>query len=113
MNAPDLERQLAATTRLLADLRSEAAAIDASTAENPDDEHDAEGSTIGFERARVAGLLAQVEATASSLQAAVKRQAEGSYGRCESCQREIGQERLEALPASRLCFDCALNAPRG
>ena len=30
----------------------------------------------------------------------------GSYGLCERCGQPIGDERLEALPAARLCLAC-------
>jgi RNA polymerase-binding transcription factor DksA len=31
----------------------------------------------------------------------------GTYGRCESCGGPIGDARLEAMPAARLCISCA------
>ena len=31
----------------------------------------------------------------------------GSYGVCTGCGEDIAPERLEALPAAALCFDCA------
>src|ERR1700687_5574751 len=37
---------------------------------------------------------------------ALARMAEGSYGVCESCGLEIAQERLEAMPFTRLCRGC-------
>jgi DnaK suppressor protein len=30
----------------------------------------------------------------------------GTYGLCERCGQPIGDERLEALPAARLCMTC-------
>ncbi|HSH45082.1 MAG TPA: TraR/DksA C4-type zinc finger protein, partial [Longimicrobiales bacterium] len=29
-----------------------------------------------------------------------------SFGKCESCGREISMERLEIVPWARLCIDC-------
>lgn len=72
-----------------------------------DDEHDSEGSTIGFERARVAGLLRRARSHAAELEAAVRRAEDGSYGHCISCGGEIGAERLAALPATQVCIRCA------
>src|ERR1700693_6083472 len=43
---------------------------------------------------------------------ALARMAEGSYGVCESCGLEIGQERLEAMPFTRLCRDCQQDQER-
>ena len=31
---------------------------------------------------------------------------DGSYGRCEECDREIGIARLRARPVTTLCIDC-------
>lgn len=38
---------------------------------------------------------------------ALARIEEGNYGTCESCGTEIGDARLEAMPVSVLCIDCA------
>jgi len=43
---------------------------------------------------------------------ALARMAEGSYGVCESCGLEIAQERLEAMPFTRLCRDCQQDQER-
>jgi DnaK suppressor protein len=32
--------------------------------------------------------------------------AKGAYGLCESCGKEIGAERLEALPSATRCIAC-------
>ncbi len=37
---------------------------------------------------------------------AEQRRAEGGYGLCEDCGRQIGAERLEALPAATRCVRC-------
>jgi len=37
---------------------------------------------------------------------ALERIDAGNYGICESCGLEIGEERLTAMPFSRLCRDC-------
>src|SRR6204780_2910455 len=43
---------------------------------------------------------------------ALDRLDDGSYGVCESCGLEIGEERLEAMPFSRLCRDCQQDQER-
>ena len=45
-------------------------------------------------------LLNQVEA-------ALERIEKGTYGVCQQCGREIGTERLEAVPYAARCIDCA------
>ncbi|MFC1721937.1 TraR/DksA family transcriptional regulator [Patescibacteria group bacterium] len=37
---------------------------------------------------------------------ALKRIDDGKYGQCDNCGNTIPQERLEALPAARICLDC-------
>src|SRR5689334_18522931 len=39
--------------------------------------------------------------------AALERIEADAYGRCENCGQEIGRERLEALPYTRFCVQCA------
>jgi RNA polymerase-binding transcription factor DksA len=54
-----------------------------------DDEHDPEGATIAFERARVDALLKQARATLGEIGRAEQRLAAGTYGVCERCGRRI------------------------
>jgi len=37
---------------------------------------------------------------------ALARIGDGSYGLCESCELDIAEGRLEALPFTRLCINC-------
>ena len=41
-----------------------------------------------------------------SIEEALERIEDGSYGICESCEAEIAPARLEAMPFSRLCVSC-------
>ncbi|HEV2171585.1 MAG TPA: TraR/DksA family transcriptional regulator [Candidatus Binatus sp.] len=43
---------------------------------------------------------------------ALARLDDGSYGICESCGLEIAEERLAAMPFSRLCRDCQQDQER-
>lgn len=44
---------------------------------------------------------------------ALARLEKGTYGLCEHCGKPISSERLEALPSTTLCIDCArLQIPR-
>lgn len=72
-----------------------------------DDEHDPEGSTVAFERAQTASLLAEARRDLEELDAAEQRVDAGTYGLCEKCGRPISAERLDVLPAARRCIDCA------
>ena len=74
---------------------------------NADDEHDPEGSTIAYERAQVAALIAGAQSTLDDLDRALARLSAGCYSVCEGCGGRISPERLAALPAGRTCFECA------
>jgi DnaK suppressor protein len=95
----------------VADLERDLAAIAESTAAGPDDEHDAEGSTVGYERARVAFLLADARRQLAAIEEALAQAGAGTYGRCERCGEPIGEERLLALPATARCIRCASVRP--
>ena len=43
---------------------------------------------------------------------ALARLADHSYGVCEECGLDIGEERLEALPFTRVCRDCQQDRER-
>jgi RNA polymerase-binding transcription factor DksA len=45
-----------------------------------------------------------------ALQEALAKINEGSYGRCQRCGAQIDPERLEILPTTTLCVDCAREA---
>jgi RNA polymerase-binding transcription factor DksA len=44
------------------------------------------------------------------IEAALDRIEKGSYGTCVRCGEPIGEERLDVLPATPLCRDCARGA---
>lgn len=83
-----------------------AAASDVAT----DDEHDPEGATIAYERARTAALVKQADEHLADIAAARERLAAGTYGSCELCGEPIGAERLAARPVVRTCIACASGA---
>ena len=81
--------------------------VAASRSSNADDEHDPEGAMIAFERQQVAALLERARRRLADVDAAVTAVEAGTYGRCESCGRPIGAERLAARPTARTCITCA------
>jgi RNA polymerase-binding protein DksA len=52
-------------------------------------------------------LKARVENRIEDLQGALHRLDEGTYGLCRRCGRHIDVERLEALPQTDICINCA------
>ena len=100
------ERAWAATA--VSSLEAEHAAIVEGVAHaNLDDEHDPEGATVGFERARVASLLAAARRRLTLLDEAAERLVAGTYGHCGRCGGHIAAERLAAEPAAVMCVGCA------
>ncbi|MEO5680782.1 MAG: TraR/DksA C4-type zinc finger protein [Acidimicrobiales bacterium] len=109
-----LAEEQAALRQLVSDLRTELEGIMAAQDANPpDDEHDVEGSSVGYERARVTALLARAEGQLHEADAAAARQAAGAYGRCDGCGGPIGDDRLVALPMTRRCVTCAATSRYG
>jgi RNA polymerase-binding protein DksA len=52
------------------------------------------------------GMRASESTEVREIDEAVERIREGSFGRCESCEKPIAKERLEAIPYARLCLPC-------
>jgi RNA polymerase-binding transcription factor DksA len=73
----------------------------------PDDEHDPEGQTLGFERQQLAALLDAARGQVAALDAAIARARDGSYGMCARCGGTIAEERLAAIPTTTRCIACA------
>ena len=77
------------------------------------DQHQADMGTETFEREKDLAILESIEAELTDVEHALRRLDEGSYGTCEACGRPIDEERLEALPATRLCRDDQQRAEQG
>ena len=102
------------TDALIIDLKLELAAIAESTAAGPDDEHDAEGSTVAYERARVQALLALAERRAGQLEEARR----GSPSRAPQVIRPRCASAARPRSGSSDCWRCppprtVWNAPAG
>ncbi len=81
--------------------------IDARNSGTADDEHDPEGPTLTMEWSRMTGVHGEFEAKAATIDRALDRLRDGSYGLCVRGGEPIGRARLEARPAAELCIDCA------
>lgn len=71
-----------------------------------------EGDPNIYEREMNMALRRRSRRKVKSLNEALKRFEEGTYGNCEICGGSIGAQRLEALPEARLCINCAEKANR-
>jgi YteA family regulatory protein len=76
------------------------------------DQHQADMGTETFEREKDLSILEQVEAELADVEHALRRLDDGTYGTCEVCGRPIPDERLEAMPAARLCLEHQAEAER-
>jgi RNA polymerase-binding transcription factor DksA len=76
------------------------------------DQHQADVGTETFEREKDLSILEQVEAELADVEHALRRLDDGTFGLCEACGRPIGEERLEALPATRFCLEDQAEAER-
>ena len=76
------------------------------------DQHQADMGTETFEREKDLSILEQIEAELADVEHAIRRLDAGDYGTCEVCGRPIPEERLEAMPAARLCLEHQAEAER-
>ena len=76
------------------------------------DQHQADMGTETFEREKDLSILEQVEAELADIEHALRRLDEGSYGTCEIDGKPIPDDRLEAVPAARLCLEHQAEAAR-
>ena len=58
------------------------------------------------------GRIAGVVATLATVEQALARAADGTYGECIDCGNPIPYERLAAYPAATRCVACQENAER-
>lgn len=58
------------------------------------------------QREIASALTTQESRTLRAVEDALKKIADGSYGRCEKCSQEISRQRLEVVPYVRLCIAC-------
>ncbi|HEX4540408.1 MAG TPA: TraR/DksA C4-type zinc finger protein [Acidimicrobiales bacterium] len=69
----------------------------------------ADSSQVTAERGEAETLALQLREALAEVEHALDKLSQDTYGRCESCGKPIAAARLEAMPAARLCIDCASN----
>jgi DnaK suppressor protein len=80
---------------------------DAEGIEDPElDEGFADAGQAAAERANLLVLVRSLRDTLRDVEQALARMDAGTYGTCERCGQPIDEERLEAIPAVRLCMSC-------
>jgi DnaK suppressor protein len=68
------------------------------------DSNFADSSQVTAERGEAERLATELRETLEEVDAALERHRAGNYGTCEACGKPIGEARLEAMPAARLCI---------
>jgi DnaK suppressor protein len=67
----------------------------------------ADSSQVTAERGEAEALAGSLREALDEVEHALAKLDEGTYGACERCGKPINPARLEAMPAARLCIDCA------
>lgn len=70
------------------------------------DNHPADLGSETYEMDKQFALTRHSTRQIAEIEAALERIADGSYGICQFCGRDICFERLDALPEARLCIEC-------
>lgn len=89
------------------ELVREEARLAETSAERSPDPASAEGGSMAFEYEKDLSVDANTLDLLRKVEAALDRLVEGSYGNCEECGRPIPIARLEVLPYTSVCVECA------
>jgi DnaK suppressor protein len=66
-----------------------------------------DGTSEAVERLATTATARSIAASLADIDRALEKLETGSYGSCDNCGRAISEARLDALPATALCLDCA------
>jgi len=95
-----LQREI---TELDADLSE---SLEDSSEESPYDQHMAETAAVTLDREIDLTLEENARSTIAQIDRALLKIDSGTYGHCDKCGKEIGEERLSVAPFASLCIDC-------
>jgi DnaK suppressor protein len=65
-----------------------------------------EGTTQAVERINTTAAARSIAAALASVDRALEKLAEGTYGFCDNCGLAIAPERMEAIPGTVFCVTC-------
>jgi RNA polymerase-binding transcription factor DksA len=68
--------------------------------------HMAEDATAAFDQAAVVSLRRGHQRQLEDVENALRRMANGTYGKCARCNEDIDFARLKAIPHTALCMSC-------
>jgi len=86
--------------------------IEDETEEETYDNHLADSATATLNREIDYTLEENSEHVLSGINEALDRIESGTFGSCARCGKQIGEERLEAIPYATRCIDCQRLAER-
>lgn len=66
-----------------------------------------DGTSEAVERLATTAMARSLTSSLADIDRALAKIEDGTYGQCDRCGNEIGDARLEALPATTLCVNCA------
>jgi DnaK suppressor protein len=66
-----------------------------------------DGTTEAISRLTDIGVGQSLESTLARIERALSKLDEGNYGACDVCGKPIGRARLQAMPDSVMCLNCA------
>ncbi len=66
-----------------------------------------EGTSMAVDRLSQVAAHDKLQITLADVERALEKVSEKTYGRCDVCEKPIGDERLEALPWAVLCVEDA------
>ena len=69
--------------------------------------HMADVGTENYDQEFTLGLIENEQETLEQINDALVRITQGTFGRCEDCNAPIAKPRLQALPYTRFCIECA------
>jgi DnaK suppressor protein len=96
-------------SRLLAEIaefETEQESFSEASGENNYRDHMADQGTATFIRDVDAALEDNVREVLASVERALERIDDGTYGKCRRCGEAIPEQRLEAMPTAELCIAC-------
>jgi DnaK suppressor protein len=69
--------------------------------------HLADLGSDNFEQELTLSLVGSEKVALDKIELALQRISDGSYGTCEDCGKKIPESRLEAIPYTTFCVQCA------
>jgi RNA polymerase-binding protein DksA len=69
--------------------------------------HPADIATDAFQQETAVSVLENQEQLLEETEAALQRIEDGTFGKCQECGNDIGSQRLDAVPYTPFCVDCA------